>query len=372
MRKRIYAGCIFIAMAMMMTACGQGNANEGTTKEATTAESVAGTEEVTVAEEVTTEGQADGSVTAASQITVEGGKETVISEAGSYTVQGNAEDAVLTVDVGDDDDVTLVLSGLTVTNTVKPVIYVKNADEVTIVSEGENVFATTGTFEADGDENTDAVIYSKDDITLAGTGSLTITSTDRGISSNDSLLVESGTYEITAASDALRANEDLTIEDGTLTLTAEECIEATVITVNGGTISIAATDDGINASAKSDELSPSFTLNGGEVTIEMGAGDTDGVDSNGDIYIKGGTISVNGQSAFDYDGKAEFTGGTIIQNGQEVDTITNQFGGGPGGAGPGAFGGEDFGGEGFGGMQPGGGRMPRGDMQFDPNAENPQ
>lgn len=372
MRKRFYAGCILIAMAVMMTACEDSAAKETSSEVPTTAEAAVTTEEVKATDDVTTEAGTGGSEAVSSQITLESGKETVISEAGSYTVQGNAEDAVLTVDVGDDDDVTITLSGVTVTNEVKPFIYVKNADEVTIVSEGENSLTVTGTFEADGDENTDAVIYSKDDITLEGTGSLTITSTDRGISSNDSLLVESGTYVITAASDALRANEDLTIEDGTLTLTAEECIEATVITVNGGTISIAATDDGINASAKSDELSPSFTLNGGEVTIEMGAGDTDGVDSNGDIYIKGGTISINGQSAFDYDGKAEFTGGTIIQNGQEVDTIANQFGGGPGGAGPDAFGGEDFGGEGFGGMQPGGGRMPRGDMQFDPNAENPQ
>ena len=66
----------------------------------------------------------------------------------------------------------------------------------------------------------------------------------------------------------------------------------------------------------------------------MAQGDTDGIDSNGDIVINGGTIDVSGQSCFDYDGTCEFNGGTIIENGEEVDTITNQFaGGGMGGPG---------------------------------------
>ena len=63
----------------------------------------------------------------------------------------------------------------------------------------------------------------------------------------------------------------------------------------------------------------------------MGAGDTDGVDSNGNIYVNGGTINVTGNSTFDYDGTAEFNGGTIIVNGTQVDTIPNQMMGGKGG-----------------------------------------
>ena len=64
----------------------------------------------------------------------------------------------------------------------------------------------------------------------------------------------------------------------------------------------------------------------------MAAGDTDGVDSNGDLYINGGTINITGQSAFDYDGEAVNNGGTIIVNGSRTDTIPNQeFGGMKGG-----------------------------------------
>ena len=65
----------------------------------------------------------------------------------------------------------------------------------------------------------------------------------------------------------------------------------------------------------------------------MASGDTDGVDSNGDIYVNGGTISVTGNSTFDYDGTAEYNGGVIIVNGQQIDYIPNQMMGGMGGMG---------------------------------------
>ena len=97
----------------------------------------------------------------------------------------------------------------------------------------------------------------------------------------------------------------------------------------------------------------------------MSQGDTDGIDSNGDLYINGGTVDVTAQFPFDYDGTAEHNGGTIIVNGEETDEITNQFGGG----GPGGFGGGGFGGNGGNpGNFPGRGGMPEnGDRPEDQN-----
>ena len=57
----------------------------------------------------------------------------------------------------------------------------------------------------------------------------------------------------------------------------------------------------------------------------MGQGDTDAVDSNGDIIINGGTINVTGQSTFDYDGTGTINGGTVICNGEKVTTLPNQM-----------------------------------------------
>jgi hypothetical protein len=64
----------------------------------------------------------------------------------------------------------------------------------------------------------------------------------------------------------------------------------------------------------------------------MGSGDTDAVDSNGNLIITGGTLDITAQSPFDYDGACQKTGGTLIINGTETDTISNQMmGGGKGG-----------------------------------------
>ena len=125
------------------------------------------------------------------------------------------------------------------------------------------------------------------------------------------------------------------IDGGTFTISSAEGIEATNITINDGNITISASDDGINAANKSTAESVCITINGGNIKITMGQGDTDGIDSNGDLYITGGTVDITGQSACDYDGKAEKTGGKLIVNGQETDTIPNQMMGGHGGMGGG-------------------------------------
>ena len=119
-----------------------------------------------------------------------------------------------------------------------------------------------------------------------------------------------------------------------MTISAGEGIEATAVLIHDGKITIQATDDGINAAQKSTAYSPVIEITGGTIDVTMGAGDTDGLDSNGNIIISGGTISIQGNSAFDYVGNVSFTGGTVYVNGQQVTTITNQFGGMGGGQRP--------------------------------------
>ena len=154
-----------------------------------------------------------------------------------------------------------------------------------------------------------------------------------------------GSLEINATDDAIHATTVFQMDYGNLTLTGGECIEATYVQVNGGAVAIEATDDGINAAQKSSQYTPTFEMNDGTVVITMGAGDTDGIDVNGNIVINGGTLDISGQSTFDYDGTAEYNGGTIIENGTETNTITNQMMGG---------------GAAHGGMQNGPGAMPGG------------
>lgn len=321
--------------------------------------------------------------------TLESNKDIKITKEGVYLIRGDSNNSSIVVEADSSAKIQLVLDGVSITNSSVPCIYVKSADKVFVTTINENKLTVNGVFSEDGDTNTDAVIYSKDDLVLNGTGSLTINSTDNGITSKDKLKITGGTITIKCSADGLEANDDVAIADGTITidtlkdgihaeydeddsvgfvyikdgtitinsgddaihattyitidggvitLNGKECLEATVITINDGTITINASDDGINGSQKSKSLSVAVNINGGTTTINMGQGDTDGVDSNGGIYINGGTLNINAQSPFDYDGEAKYNGGTMIINGEETTTITNQFMGGPGGN-PGGHGG---------------------------------
>ena len=172
-------------------------------------------------------------------------------------------------------------------------------------------------------------------------GSYQIDSFDDAIHTNGTLRIASGDFTIQSRDDGIHANEKAEISGGSLSITAYEGIEATYVLIGGGDITIQASDDGINAVRKSSAYAPTVEITGGSLSITMGAGDTDGIDVNGDILISGGTVSINGNSSFDYDGNASFTGGTLIVNGQELSAIPNQMmGGGMGGfGGQGAFGG---------------------------------
>ncbi|MBP0988188.1 MAG: carbohydrate-binding domain-containing protein, partial [Oscillospiraceae bacterium] len=145
------------------------------------------------------------------------------------------------------------------------------------------------------------------------------------------ITVYGGTFEIQGGSDGMQACALLEINGGTMNIYGAEGLEATYIRINDGTISIQASDDGINASTGTSAYETAVEINGGYLTIAVGQGDTDAIDANGSIYVNGGTIDITAQmSSFDYDRTAEFNGGTIIINGTEVTEIPQSMMGGGG------------------------------------------
>lgn len=290
----------------------------------------------------------------AQKIDMSAGTGTVnITKEGTYIVTGSTSDGMIVIEVSEEEDVHLVLRDASITSKTSAAVYIISADEVYITLEGNNTLANGGTFKAIDENDIDSVIYSKDDLTVNGSGTLNITSPaghgivckddmvitggtinidakEDGINTNDSLAVTDGTITVKVSDDAVHTAGFLLIEGGTFDLTAAEGLEGTYVMVNGGDITINASDDGINAAHKSDAYSPVIEINGGNIRITMDAGDTDGLDSNGDIIINGGTVDITGRSACDYDGKAEFNGGKLIVNGTEVNTIPNQMMGGGG------------------------------------------
>ena len=351
-----------------------------------------GAESYTAADQFTSRDlEQTADLTDAVTFTVSDGTDITVTEAGVYVLTGTASEVTVTVEAPDDAKVQLVLDDLQLTNSDFPCIYVKTADKVFVTLASDSSLSVTGAFRADGDTNTDGVIFSKQDLVLNGTAVLTVSSTDNGIVCKDDLKITGGTWQITAASkafeahdsirvaggvftlsagtdgfhaedsddsaagyiyiadggtrtlragdDAIHANSAGQIDGGTLNLTSAEGIEATFIRINGGAVSISASDDGINAANKSTACEVAVEFNGGEVSITMSGFDTDGVDSNGNIYMNGGTVTVNGAS-FDYDGSAQLNGGTLYVNGQQLASIPNQMMGGGMGGGRGGMSGQ--------------------------------
>ena len=343
----------------------------------------------------------------ATTYTVESGKDIEITEEGVYVLTGTAEDTTITVNAEDSAKVQLVLNGLNITNESEAAIYVVSADKVfiTLADGTTNTLTTTGEFAADGDTNVDGVVFAKDDVVLNGTGTLVVNSNANGIVGKDDVKITGGTYEITAENHAIQGKDSVAIADGTFTLQAGkdgihaensddttkgyvyigdgifqitaasdgiegdafvqidsgamsidagEGIEGTYVQVNGGAVNINASDDGINATSKATAYDiPTIEINDGTVTVTMGAGDTDALDANGNLYINGGTVDITAQSPFDFDGEGRLNGGTVTVNGEQVTELTSQMMGG------GQMGGGQMGGMGGGHMHGdmGGGQM---------------
>lgn len=316
----------------------------------------------------------------AQRITVSDGQTINITEEGIYVINGTAKNCTISVNADEAAKIQLVLDGVSITNDDFPAIYVISADKVFITTtDSDNTLTVSGQFRADGDTNTDAVIFSKDDLVLNGTGTLNITSNyGNGITGKDDLKITGGTYNVTTALDSFEANDSISVYDGTfniktdkdgfhcendeaegtitilggtytitggsdgmqacallqidggtMNITASEGLEATYVLINDGNITISASDDGINASTSTNAYETTVEINGGTLNVAVGQGDTDAIDSNGSIYVNGGTINITAQmSSFDYDVKAEFNGGTIIINGQEVSEIPQSMMGG--------------------------------------------
>ena len=332
-------------------------------------------------ETITVQLTGSGAVADSDKVSVSGSN-VVITGSGTYLLSGTLQNGSIIVDASKEDKVQLVLSGVSIHSDSYAAIYVKQADKVfvTLAAGTQNALSNGGSFTQQDENNVDAVIFAKDDLTLNGTGSLSIESpAGHGIVGKDEVTVTGGVYEITAARCAIRANDSIAIAGGTFTLTAgtdglhaenddddtlgniyiaggtftiraeddaihantllqiddgdfaitgAEGLEATYIQINGGDISISASDDGVNAALKSTAYTPTVEINGGTLTVVMGTGDTDGIDSNGNLIINGGTVDITGQSAVDYDGAGQYNGGVIIINGQQVSSLPNQMMGG--------------------------------------------
>lgn len=273
------------------------------------------------------------------------GMDVQIVRGGTYTVRGTSAGGRIVVDT-ESKDVTLVLDGVQIASAKRGAIYAQSAGTTTIyVKEG----TVNSLSDSEGDEDgADACICANGDLILAGDGNLTVNGAGKGVEAgrnitinggnctfecaddavhaNGSVMIRRGRLIAVSGDDAIHADYKVTVEDGEISLTAHEGIEGTLIALNGGKISVKARDDGINAARKTKGVTPIVNISGGELEIEMEPGDSDGIDSNGDLIINGGTVRVTAQVPFDFDGKGELNGGAVFVGGERVTDLADPFG----------------------------------------------
>ena len=250
------------------------------------------------------------------------GNTVTITAGGTYVLSGTLSNGQVVVDAGD-EKVQLVLDGANVSCEGSAALYVRSADKVflTLADGSDNALCSTGEFvQADDEINVDGAVFSKDDLTVNGGGSLTVSSeTGHGIVCKDDLVLVSGTVSVTAADHAIQAKDTVTVAGGTWELAAgtdgihcgsddDADAEGSVL-VMGGTVSVTCDSDGFDATG-------TLEVDGGQVSVDAG---DDGLHSDAALQVDGGTISISEC----YEG---LEGATVTVNGGDIDLTSSDDG----------------------------------------------
>lgn len=149
------------------------------------------------------------------------GSTITITEAGTYVISGSLSDGQIVVDAADDAKVQIVLAGASVTSSSSAAVYAKAADKVflTLAEGTQNALSASGSFADTGDgNNVDGTVFSKADLTVNGSGSLSVTSSQgHGIVCKDDLAICGGSIDVTAAGHAIQGKDSVAVGVGTLT-----------------------------------------------------------------------------------------------------------------------------------------------------------
>ncbi len=244
-------------------------------------------------------------------------------------MSGSITDGHIVVEADDTSKVQLVFNGLTLTSSDYSALYVKNADKVfvTLAKGTENKIADGSAYKANSeDSNVDSAIFSKSDLTINGSGSLTVEgSMSHAIVSKDDLKIASGTITATSVGSSICGKDSVRIADGTITVTSggdgiksnnDEDAEKGYIYIGGGKITVKSDTDGIQAET-------TFVAENAEISITSGGGSENsskthsesfggwghwdnsstassedstsakGIKASGDIDIKSGSVTID-------------------------------------------------------------------------------
>ena len=210
-----------------------------------------------------------------------------ITKAGTYSVSGKVEDGQIIVDAGKEDKVYLILNGADINCSNSAPIYVKNAKKAIIsLAEGTENNITDGetyVFEDESSNDPNAAIFSKDDMTIIGSGKLTVNANyNNGIASNDNLKIQSGNIILNAKNNGIKGKDCINVTDGNITINSKgDGMKADNTTddskgyiyIEGGKININSEQDGIQAETE-------LLVADGYITIKTGGGSENSTKAN--------------------------------------------------------------------------------------------
>jgi len=220
-----------------------------------------------------------------------------IQGAGTYLISGTLDDGQIYVDCVDAGTVTLILKDANISNNDGACIYIKKTQEAVLtLYEGTTNTLTDGTvykFDNPEDNEPDGALFSKEDLTINGTGTLVVDGNySNGIVSKDGLRIASGVIQVDAARHSIKGKDYLVIDGGTITVNAlRDGIKSTnydnqtvgYIAINGGTVNIMSEDEAVQAVSY-------VSFNGGSVSMNS---TNNGIKSDGSINFNGGTVSID-------------------------------------------------------------------------------
>lgn len=178
-------------------------------------------------------------------------------------------------------------------------------------------------------------------------GKIEINSRDDGIHSDGDLTITGGFATVKTDDDGIHAEKTLTIKGGTVEVTmAYEGMEAAYMNFEDGVTSVVTTDDAWNAAGANASSSTGgnnggrggpgggggfgfgsdgskIKVTGGFHYLYVGTGDTDGMDSNGDIDMTGGVVIIECRMNGGMGGMVDSNGETNIKGGKMLGFGTN-------------------------------------------------
>lgn len=376
MKKKLILALTIVSLCISSIACSKTTTNDTNNTIIESTENIENETTETLDEDL---GDITASISLGDTISVNGSGATVnnntvtISNGGTYSISGTSSNSQIIIDSASEENVYLVLNNVNLTCTNSAPIYVKSAKNAIIVlpdnSENTITDGTTYTFEDSSTDEPNAAIFSKDDLTIKGNGSLIVNANyNNGITSKDDLKITGGNISVTSADDGLMGKDSITIKGGNIDINASgdglkatntEDTEKGYVLIEGGTLNITSTNDGIqaetnvnitdgtinitsgggsaNSSTKTDSMQnpwgqwgqnsnttssssdtssakaikavSNIIIDGGNITIDSS---DDSLHSNDNLIINGGTFEISsGDDGIHSDTTLEINGGDI-------------------------------------------------------------